>query len=219
MSWFSWRVRMGVTLAIAVASGTAYARDSEKDTAVWGISAGAAAVASGTGVGLVGVGAFEIGFGVGCLIWQDPPDTENAGFPVDLGQYLQYQFPNIEHVDPDILVRAPALISPMNRAVDDLDLIVALSRAARETLDRYEGARLLGNDHWANDRWSEMVNLHHQLIQAGGRSQQSLEQLVNVYRDAAPEVTEQPVTAEMVRQVRDDTAAGILPDEAAKLRE
>lgn len=212
MSCIHWHVRVGITVVMLMATGTVHARNSEKDTAVWGISAGAAAVASGTGVGLVGVGAFEIGFGIGCLIWGDPPDTENAGLPVDLGQYLQYQFPNIEEIDPDVLFRAPELMGPMNTAIDDLDFIVALSRAARETRDRYEGARLLANDVWANDRWAEMVSLHRELIQAGGRSNQSLQELVQIYREVAPEVTEQPVSAELIRQIRDETAAGILPD-------
>ena len=204
---------------LLAATQPALARNSEKDTAVWGISAGAAAIAGGAsaGTGLVLVGAFEVGYGVGCLIWGDPPDTERAGIPVDISEYTMHQIPSVENLDPVWAELHPHLVEPANAAMDDLDRIVALSRAARTTRDRFEGAQILGHDTWADDRWSEMVQLHRQLQDAGRQSGESLRQLIEVLSVPAPlddqtaRILSEPVTGDMVRQVRDEMIEGILP--------
>lgn len=188
----------------------ALGRNSERDTAIWGISGGAAlfSMLDPTKLSTAFIGGFEIGFGIGCLIWHDPPDPDNAGISVDLSDYFVYQMPNALDVDPSM---DPSLASAIDVAMNDLDLIVALSRAVRTTLDRYEGALLIGREDWANDRWREFLSFNQQIKAAGKQSHLSLDALIEVFDMVDPSILDTAVTKQATKDIRDQIASGKFP--------
>ena len=105
------------------------------------VTAGGALASGGTALPVAG--AAQI---VGALVcfWADPPDTLNAGIPVNFNDYF-VQFPDALTIDPSLDLN---LVNAFDLHMDDLDNALTFARARNAAMDRYEGALLLGNSDW-----------------------------------------------------------------------
>jgi hypothetical protein len=148
-------------LALSIAGSAILAHSSPAHASVKTFAAGAAttaasALASGTAaatvIGLPAAGGIALG-GAGvqvglaiCGWFFDPPNSAEAGTPVDLGTYLVYTLPDVFSQFPGI---PTSLGTKLNALYATLDSYVANVRAAQESINRYSGALLLGNSGWA----------------------------------------------------------------------
>jgi hypothetical protein len=155
-------------------------------------------------------GAFEVGYMLGCLL-VDPPDIPNAGIPVDINNYLGKNLPSILTIEPNV----PALLaSAIDSSFGILDLVVANARAAKDALDRYQGALLIGRDDFANARLSEFRMFREVLSGKLRQSDKALQDVTNIVSQFGldPDPLDLEITLDDVLEIRDIFASGRFPD-------
>jgi|688.fasta_scaffold193722_1 hypothetical protein len=186
--------------------GPASAAPSEKTAGV-GLISGGALIIPGAQASLPFVGAFQIGWGIGCVLF-DPPDTVNAGVPVNLSDFLVYQLRSVGSIYP--ATPAP-LISAIDTYADILDEYVANSRARKVALDRYSGALLIGNPIFAADRLSEANLFLQNALARAKKGVTELPNLFNAFDQYEPGSLDYSVTKSDVLNVRNEIAQGMFP--------
>lgn len=173
--------------------------------AIAGVS-GAGALATG-GVALPVAGAAQV-VGILACFFLDPPDTENACTPVDISDLQIYSFPDAITLDPGI---DPTLGAAADAFTDDLDVAIALGRAHRASLDRHEGALIIGDPTCAADRLSEANSFRAQTAAAMEQASQSFKSFIDLQDEIDPTVLDGVVTKQDVKDMRDLIAAGNYP--------
>lgn len=197
-------------LAAGVFSDHAFGAPAKKTAGVTAISAGTGLSAAATGVGApvaAFIGGFEIGWGIGCILF-DPPDTANAGTPVDINTLLIYALPDIQTLDPGL---PSGLASTINSYADLMDAYVADARAYSESLDRASGALVLGQPAWAAARQAEAKAFRSDALQEAGLAVAATPGLlaaIGAYDPSLPGIT---LTLADVEAFRDSVHSSGLP--------
>jgi hypothetical protein len=194
-------------LALILAAQSSFAAPATKTGGVLAVSAGTAL--SGLGVTPVGafVGGFQIGWGIGCVLF-DPPDVANAGVPVNINDLLLYQLPDVLSLDPALPANVAGAI---NGQADMMDAYVAHVRAYISSLDREAGAELLGRPDWAAERAAEAGVFRSQALGIGAQAAAAYPSLLAALESYAPGALAQQVTLDDILALRDEIGAGIFP--------
>ncbi|MFM2380450.1 MAG: hypothetical protein RLZZ143_3033 [Cyanobacteriota bacterium] len=180
-------------------------------------TAGVAVISAGAGLGftasVVGapvgafIGGFQIGWGIGCVLF-DPPDTMNAGVPVSIDTYTIYQLPDVQTLYPSTPL---SLANELNSYSDIMDSYVANVRAYRASLDRYDGAILIGRPDFASDRLSEANAFRYQALNIANLAVTALPSLLSLIDSLDSSVLSFPVTLSNALTVRDEIGNGNFP--------
>jgi hypothetical protein len=182
------------------------------DNAVNAYSAGSAVIA------VVG-GPFGLGWGIGAGLGQcgyyiyrsvkDPPDTADAGTPVDLSSVLAGNtIPSYSTLIPSMDPVSAADFDQMN---SDLSLMVAQARAVNMSLDRSSGAIELGNWTWAQDRYNEAQSFLTSLQNEQYQFQTDLQTTITRTDLVDPGLLSAQVTQTDLMNMANETVAGDLP--------
>ncbi len=170
------------------------------------VSAGGA-LASG-GAALPVAGAAQIVGGVVCF-FLDPPDLANATVPVDLSDFTGFRFPSALTLDPTLPIQVAAAQDVFAGHLDDA---LAFARAQRTSLDRLEGALILGDPIAEEARRQEARAFGRQAQQALEKARQAFRPYLLEFDMAFPGVLDTILTKDDVKDMRDQLAAGVFPD-------
>ena len=99
----------------------------------------------------------------------------------------------------------------MDNYCDIMDSYVAYVRAYGQSLDREQGALLLGQPAWATARLAEAEAYRSQALTFAGQAVTSLPSLLGVMDTLYPNVLSLPLTLSDLAAFRDQTKAGGLP--------
>ena len=176
------------------------------------VAVGAASTGIGAPVGgaiAVGTGAIQIGWGLGTLFCElfDPPDTANACVPVVLSSFL-IPFPDLQVIEPSV---PGPLAAAFDASIDQVDIMLALSRAAQAAFDRQAGAVILDTATCAADRLAELEAFRNQMGLAALSAQSALTSIFDEIDAIDPALLVMPVSQNDVRVIRDDTIIGSFP--------
>jgi hypothetical protein len=174
------------------------------------VSAGIAALTP-TGAGQIyaaGAGGFQLGWYLGRTIF-DPPDTVNAGVPVDMNSFLTgHEYPAFSTIAPS---GDPTLASLMDASFEHVDRGVALARSVNASLDRYQGALIIGNPLFATARLSEAQSFLAQLKSEATLWAATIPPIIDRFDLVAPGFLDSTFTQTDARSFRDLTVAAMLP--------
>ena len=179
-------------------------------------TAGVALISTGGGVAaLTGVGApfgafiggFEIGWGLGCVLF-DPADTANAGVPVSFSAYSIYQLPKAQSLFPTI---PTDLANALDSQASLMNSFVANVRAEKASLDRYQGAILIGKSDFASARLSEANAFRSQAQSFAAQAVSTLPSFLNVINSYDSSLLSRSVTLTDTLAMRDAIKSGNFP--------
>ncbi|WKB51798.1 PEP-CTERM sorting domain-containing protein [Eleftheria terrae] len=190
---------------LALAAGQAFAVPPAKTAGVALISVGATALTAGAGSPLVG--AFQIGWGIGCVLF-DPPDLIHAGDPVDLSAYSIYKLPDVRTLYPDT---PTGLAVALNSYSTLMDGYLANVRAQTAAMDRRAGALELGREDWAAERWEEAVRFNKDAMAIADVAAAAFPSLLSAIDYYDPGALDRPITLEQTLAMRDLLKAGEFP--------
>ena len=101
--------------------------------------------------------------------------------------------------------------STFDSYMDIMDAMVAQSRAARASLDRYQGALLLGLPNEASARLNEANGFVSLLRGSFQNAKNNLPSIINMFDVLYPGILDEVVTKSMMIDIRDSIAAGVFP--------
>lgn len=220
----SWRTPLKlryVLVLVALLGGgveVAYADPStQRNVAVAGFSGGAglvvgASAATGIGIPIAGAigaatGSFQIGWFAMSFLFASA-DVPNALNPVNINDFLVSRFPDLLSVEPTL---DAGVASAFDDAFDNLDVAIASNRAYQASIERQQGALILGDTGAAAARQSEADSFAAQRLAAVQQTRASIDTVVAALDTFNPLILDLVVPASEIISTRDQISSGSFP--------